>query len=52
MDLGFTEEFDLYINESLTQKNRELLAKVKEFKRVQELKTKLSIGLYTLTVNY
>lgn len=38
MDLGFTEEFDLYINESLTQKNRELLAKVKEFKRVNHFK--------------
>ena len=31
-------EFDLYINESLTQKNRELLAKVKEFKRVNHFK--------------
>ena len=39
-DLGFTEEFDLYINESLAQKNlnREFFAKVKEFRRANHFK--------------
>jgi hypothetical protein len=37
-DLGFDEEYRIYMNESLTQKSRELLWKVKEYKRENRYK--------------